>query len=70
MKVIVDRFEENCCICEDEEGDIVSIDKGKLPAGIKEGDVLIISGESIILDREASAGRRKEIDELVKDMWK
>ena len=35
----------------------------------KEGDVLIIKKNEIIIDKEATLKRKKEIEELTKDLW-
>lgn len=69
MKVIIDRFEGNYAVCEKDNREMLDIDRNKLPAGAKEGDVLIIAGDSIKIDKEETEKRKKEIDELTKDLW-
>ena len=69
MKVIIDRFEGNYVICEKEDRTMINIAKDKIPNIAKEGDVLIIIDSSIIIDKEETATRKKQIEELTKDLW-
>lgn len=70
MKVIIDRFEGKFAVCEKEDRTMLNIEKSKIPKDSKEGDVLnIVSGE-ISIDIEETNKRKKEIGELIKDLWK
>lgn len=69
MKVIVDRFEGEFAVCEKENLEMIDIDKKKLPAGVKEGDVLIINGENIKIDNEKTAKRQEKIKSLMDELW-
>ena len=69
MKVIVDRFEGSYAVCEDEEQKMINIEIDKLPQGIKEGDVLIIEGDNIKVDKEETEIRRERIRRLMEDLW-
>lgn len=69
LKLIVDRFEGNYAVCEKEDGTITNLGKDRLPKGVKEGDVLILEGESIVIDNNATLERKKYIEELMEDMW-
>jgi len=69
LKLIVDRFEGNYAVCEKEDGTIMNLGKDRLPKGVKEGDVLILEGKSIVIDNNATLERKKYIEELMKDMW-
>lgn len=69
MKFIIDRFEEKFAVCENEKGIMVNIPRNTLPKEAKEGDVLIIEKENIYIDVEETEKLRKEIEELVKDLW-
>lgn len=69
MKLIVDRFEGNYALCEKEDGTIMNVEKDRLPKGAKEGDVLILEGESIFIDNNATLERKKYIEELIEDIW-
>lgn len=70
MKVIIDRFEGKFAICEREDLEMMDIEIDKLPAGVKEGDILIITEDSIIIDKEETKKRREEIKGLMDDLWK
>lgn len=60
LKYSVDRIEEGFAVCEDENGKMVNIEKGKLPEGVKEGDLISIdNGEAVILTEETEERRKK-----------
>ena len=61
--IIVDRFEGNLAVCE-EETKTIEIPKADLPADAKEGDVLMKGNNGAYeIDRETTKQRRKNIDE-------
>jgi hypothetical protein len=63
LKYSVDRIEEGFAVCEDENGKTVNIEIGKLPEGVKEGDLISVdNGEAVILAEETEA-RRKKLEE-------
>lgn len=70
MKLIVDRFEGDYAICEREDGTMVDIEKHRLPEGVKEGHVLIIEGDDIIIDEKATEDRREHIRKLMEKLKK
>lgn len=41
MKFIIDRFENDIAVCEDENGKIIEILKSQLPKNAETGDVII-----------------------------
>ena len=60
LKYSVDRIEEVFAVCEDENGKTVNIEIGKLPEGVKEGDLISVdNGEAVILTEETEARRKK-----------
>lgn len=68
-KYIVDRFEGNYAICEDENSIIVNIIKSNLPSDTKEGDCLIMKDDgNFYIDFETTKTRiqsiRKKLDNL------
>lgn len=69
MKVIIDRFEGQYAVCEDEDLNMINIEIDKLPQGVKEGDVLIIEGDNIKVDKEETEIRRERIRRLMEDLW-
>ncbi len=63
LKYSVDRIEEGFAVCEDENGKAANIEIGKLPEGVKEGDLISVdNGEAVILTEETEA-RRKNLAE-------
>ena len=69
MKVIIDRFEGNFAVCEKEDRQMLDIEKSKIPTTAKAGDVLDIINDRITIDLEETEKRKKEIEELTKDLW-
>ena len=68
MKGIIDRFEGKYAVIELQDGQMLNIDKAKLPVGSKEGMVIHISENSTI-DIAETKKRKEEIEELTKDLW-
>lgn len=68
MKGIVDRFEENYAVVETEDYKYINIDKKKLPSNCKEGDVLIMSSNGIIIDKEETRKRKEAIEEIMNNL--
>lgn len=69
VKYIIDRFEGMFAVCESSELKFLNILKKELPKGIKEGDVLLFDGKSYVIDVEETKKRKKEIEDLTKDLW-
>jgi len=69
MKVIIDRFEGDFAVCEKEDRQMLDIERDKIPTTAKEGDVLNITNDRITIDLEDTKRRKKEIEELTKDLW-
>ena len=69
MNVIIDRFEEDYAVCEKEDREIINIKKQDIPCEAKERDVLFIEHDKITIDKEETIKRRKNIEELTKDLW-
>lgn len=61
MRLIIDRFEGSYAVCEDENKNMLSIPRSKLPIGINEGSVLIASESGITVDYEETAQRAERI---------
>lgn len=70
MKVIIDRFEGEYAVCEKENRAMIDIKRCAIPIGAKEGDVLQIGGDGIRIDPSETEKRKREIDELTKNLWK
>jgi len=69
MKVIIDRFEGKFVVCEKEDRQMLDIEKSKIPITAKEGDVLNIDKDMITINVGETEKRKKEIEELTKDLW-
>ena len=69
-KYIVDRIEEKYAVVEKENGDMYRIEKDSIRGEFKEGDILINRGEYFEIDKKFTFNRRKEIEDITKDMWK
>lgn len=69
MKVIIDRFEGSYAICEKEDRTMINIEKNKIPTEAKEGSVLSVTEDEIAIDEEDTKSRKKNIEELTKDLW-
>ncbi|WCK57209.1 DUF3006 domain-containing protein (plasmid) [Aneurinibacillus sp. Ricciae_BoGa-3] len=69
MRVIVDRFEEDLVVCEKEDKSTFNLKREQVPKEVEEGDVLIIEGDKVVIDREETQKRKKQMEELTKDMW-
>lgn len=69
MKVVIDRFEGDYAVCEKENREMIDIKRDCIPKESKEGDVLDIEGDKIIIDVKETEKRKKEIEELTKDLW-
>lgn len=70
MKVIIDRIEGAMVVCEKPDGTMLNIPRSKLPPEAREGDVLVIEGESIRVDSAETTDRKKAAKNLMKDLWK
>lgn len=68
MLGIIDRFEENFVVVELYNDEVINIEKEKIPKEAVEGYVLNIDAE-ITINQEETEKRRKEIEELTKDIW-
>jgi hypothetical protein len=69
MRYIIDRFEGQFAVCEDENQEMVNILTAKLPIGVKEGDILEESDGSYSILREESDKVKVEIGKLMDDLF-
>ena len=68
-KYIIDRIEEQYAVIEKENGEMNRISIDNIRGDYKEGDILINNGEYFEIDKEFTFNRKKEIDDITKDMW-
>lgn len=69
MKAAIDRFEGDFAVLEKPDRTMMNIRRNELPAGAKEGDVLNIDGDTITIDAVETTKRKKEIRDLMKELW-
>lgn len=69
MKYIIDRFEGDYAVVEDENKLMMDIHLKDLPKEVQEGDVLVKNGDSYSVDLGETERRKKKIQELVDDLW-
>lgn len=66
---IVDRFEENFAVLEGEGGVMCNISQNRLPAGVKQGDVLFEKNGAFRVDTAATQKRREAIQKQLKQLF-
>lgn len=69
-KYIVDRFEGNYAICEDEDKVFVNIEHRLLPPEVKEGDCLIMNDDgSFSIDIKTTEDRKQVIQSKLDSLF-
>ncbi|MFO7296196.1 MAG: DUF3006 domain-containing protein [Caldicoprobacter sp.] len=71
-KVIIDRFEGDFAVCEDEDRKMINIEKSRLPEDAKEGTVLIIMGDKeddIKVDYAETEARKSRIKRMMDSLF-
>ncbi|MDJ0333011.1 DUF3006 domain-containing protein [Planococcus sp. S3-L1] len=68
LKGIIDRFEENLAVVEI-EGVTRDFKKSLFPPSAEPGDFVEIKGDKVTLLKEETEKRKKEIDELMEELW-
>lgn len=69
MKLIIDRFEGDIAVLEDESERHINVKKSDLPADSKEGSVLDFTDGIYTVDENATDERRKHIEDLSKRLF-
>ena len=67
--MIIDRFEGNFALCEQEDGTMIQVPRDQLPADAHEGAVLRMENGTWILDAEAERQRCIEIESLMDSLF-
>jgi hypothetical protein len=67
--VVIDRFEDNYAVCEQQDKSIINIKQILIPIEAKVGDVLNIEGNYISIDTKETRNRKNVIDAIVKKLW-
>lgn len=69
-KLIIDRFEGDFAVCEREDCSMVSIEKNRLPKGVRPGNILKLEEDgSIRLDAEEELRRREMIYRMQESLF-
>lgn len=66
---IVDRIEGNYVVLEDNEGNLINVEKNDVIGIVKEGHILYKKDSLYYIDNEATRLRKEEIDKLMKGLW-
>lgn len=69
MKLTIDRFEGNFVVCETEYGSSMNFERAELPQGAQSGDILLLDGDNIRIDHEATQTRKQQINQLANDLF-
>ncbi len=69
MKVIIDRFEGEYAVCEQEDRTMINIEVIKLPQEAREGDVLKIDGDRIYIDKNETEKRKQNVEQILDSLW-
>lgn len=69
LKYSVDRIEEGFAVCEDANGERVNIEISKLPEGIKEGVLISINGDEVILLEDETEERRRKLAQKQRELF-
>lgn len=69
VKYSVDRIEEGFAVCEAENGTFENIELAKLPEGVREGDILLLTEDGFSVLTNETEERRKRIAGLQKSIF-
>lgn len=70
QELIIDRFEGEFAVCEDRKtGEMINIEKEKLPNGAKEGSILKFDNDRYVLDEKKEEEIRNRIEEKARKLW-
>ncbi|AAK78273.1 hypothetical protein BJV85_003733 [Clostridium acetobutylicum] len=70
IKAVIDRFEDEFAVCEKQDRKIINILRKRIPQNAKEGTVLNFNDDgSITINFEETIKRKREIEEIMKDLF-
>ncbi|MBW9172504.1 DUF3006 domain-containing protein [Clostridium estertheticum] len=69
MELIINRFKRSYVVCEKEDKTMMDINSIDLPFEAKDGDVLVLDNNMIIIDIEETEKRHRDIQVLTEDLW-
>lgn len=67
--LIIDRFEGDIAVLENDDGNMQNVSRALLPENACEGDILVYSEGVYIPDDRTTEQRRREILELQESLW-
>lgn len=70
MKYSVDRIEEGIAVCEDENGERMTVKVEEIPFAVKEGDIIRETDGVFEILPDETADRKKRIAALQKSIFK
>lgn len=70
LNYIIDRFEEDIAVCEDDNKNLVNIPRKKLPDEAKAGDVIRQEHQCYFIDVKETAERKMRIRRKMDDLLK
>lgn len=69
MKVLyVDKIVENDVVCEDDQCREYRLSTNDVPSTVREGDVLIVDKEIVIISEDKTAEKRSEMNDLRREV--
>ena len=69
MRVFIDRFEGDFAVCEKADRTMFNVKRAQLPVEAKEGDALIIEGDTISIDIAETDRRKNIVRKLFSDLF-
>ncbi len=70
IEYTIDRFEGNIAVCENRKtGEIVNIEKEKLPNNLNTGDIFLCINGKYTIDLERQKEVKKRIKNKMDDLW-
>ena len=69
MEFVIDRFEGEFAVLEDENGSFQNIKKSLFPQNAKESDCVIFKDGKYTISKEKTESLKQEIDDLMEDLF-
>lgn len=69
MRIIIDRFEGDYVVCEDDNKVMIKIKRNILPENAKEGDVIKEVNNQLQIDIKETKARSNKIKKLMDNLW-
>lgn len=69
MRYIIDRFEGDTAVLEDENKEFLNVQKSILPENSNESDCLVFEDGKYIIDEETTKELKEEISDLMDELF-